>query len=308
MAFYAYFFDIVKRSKGDNAGENFIAITDPGTMLEARAKRDTFRRIFLNPSDIGGRYSVLSYFGMVPAALMGLNVTALLDRADVAVKACRPENPIRENPGAVLGAALSTLARRGRDKMTLITPPPLQALGLWIEHLIAESTSKEGRGIVPVTGEPLGRPEVFGDDRVFVRLRTPDQPVFEDCPELKALVDAGHPLIDLVLAQPLDLGAEFFRWEVAAALAGQRLGVNPFDQPNVQESKDHTKALLNQYKEQGKLPELAVVATFEALTLRTDLGNRESILRGAGSGSGRDAFVSCLKAHLRGSSRATTSP
>ena len=116
VAFYAYFFDIVKRSKGDNAGENFIAITDPGTMLEARAKRDTFRRIFLNPSDIGGRYSVLSYFGMVPAALMGLNVTALLDRADVAVKACRPENPIRENPGAVLGAALSTLARRGATR------------------------------------------------------------------------------------------------------------------------------------------------------------------------------------------------
>ena len=179
-AFFDYPFEIVWRSKGDNAGENFIAITNRGTPMEAKARRDVFRRTFLNPDGVVGRYSALSYCGMVPAALMGLDVIALLDRAGIAARACRPETPIGENPGAVLGAALDTLAWLGRDKLTLVVPPPLEALALWIEQLVAGSTGKQGRGIIPVVGEPLDRPGVFGGDRVFVQVRTPDRPGVED--------------------------------------------------------------------------------------------------------------------------------
>ncbi len=296
--FHAYFFDLVKKAKGDQAGRNFVAITDPGTKMEADAKRDGFRKIFLNPSDIGGRYSALSYFGMVPAALMGLDVARLLDHADVAVKQCRVEDPIRGNPGATLGAALGALARAGRDKVTLITPEPLAALGLWIEQIIAESTGKEGRGILPVAGEPVGPPEVYGDDRVFVQVRTLASPPIADSKELMALSEAGHPVIDLVLVGPEDIGAEFFRWEIATPLAGKVIGINPFDQPNVQESKDNTKALLETYKTQGALPGQETVATFEGLTLVADSGNKAQVLEGAGSKAGRDQFVAALRAHF----------
>jgi transaldolase/glucose-6-phosphate isomerase len=296
--FYAYFFDKVKAIKGDKAGENFIAITDPGTKMEADAKRDRFRKIFLNPSDIGGRYSALSYFGMVPAALMGLDVATILDHAAVAVGHCKPETPIRQNPGAVLGAELGALAKLGRDKVTLHTPAPLEALGLWIEQLIAESTGKEGRGILPVAGEPLGKPESYGKDRVFVQVRTAETPPASKNPELMALSDAGHPVIDLVLAETTDLGAEFFRWEVATPLAGKVIGINPFDQPNVQESKDNTKALLEVYKDKGALPAQETVASFDGLTLVSDPGNKGQLLQAAGSQAGRELFVAVLKAHF----------
>ena len=297
-AFFDYFFEIVWRSKGDNAGENFIAITNRGTPMEAKARRDVFRRTFLNPDGVVGRYSALSYCGMVPAALMGLDVIALLDRAGIAARACRPETPIGENPGAVLGAALDTLAWLGRDKLTLVVPPPLEALALWIEQLVAGSTGKQGRGIIPVVGEPLDRPGVFGGDRVFVQVRTPDRPGVEDHSGLKALADAGHPVIDLVLADPLDLGAEFFRWEFATALAAHRLGVNPFDQPDVQESQVNARALLLEYQKKGKLPEPAAVASFGGLTLWADPGHKKSHLRTAGPASGRDTFVARLKDHF----------
>jgi len=296
--FYAYFFDLVKKAKGDKAGENFVAITDPGTKMEGDAKRDKFRRIFLNPSDIGGRYSALSYFGMVPAALMGLDVAKILDHAEVAVGQCQVEDPIRANPGANLGAALGALARAGRDKVTLITPEPLSALGLWVEQLIAESTGKEGRGIVPIAGEPVGDPGAYGKDRVFVQVRTLAAPPAGDIEELMALSDAGHPVIDLVLVGPEDIGAEFFRWEIATPLAGKVIGINPFDQPNVQESKDNTKALLETYKSQGALPQQETVASFEGLTFVADPGNKAALLKDAGGKSGRDLFLAVIKAHL----------
>jgi transaldolase / glucose-6-phosphate isomerase len=292
--FYATFFDKLKAIKGDKAGENFIAITDPGTKMEADARRDKFRRIFENPSDIGGRYSALSFFGMVPAALMGLDVAVILDHAKVAMRECSPGVPIRENPGAVLGAALGTMAKLGRDKVTLVTPPPLEALGLWIEQLIAESTGKEGKGILPVAGEPLAGPEVYGKDRVFVQIRTIDAPGVEECPMLQALAAAGHPVLDLVMADPSDLGAEFFRWEIAVPIAGQRLGIDPFDQPNVQESKDNTKALLAAFAKDGKLPGLKELASGDGLTI--SVAPDDTTL--SASGTGRAAVVGLLKAHL----------
>jgi len=292
--FYATFFDKVKAIKGDKAGENFVAITDPGTKMEADAKRDGFRRIFLNPSDIGGRYSALSYFGMVPAALMGLDVAAILDHAEEAAKATGPDVPIRQNPGAVLGAALGTFGKVGRDKVTLVTPPPLEALGLWIEQLIAESTGKEGKGLLPVAGEELAGPEAYGDDRVFVQVRTLDAPGVEDSPILQALAKAGHPVLDLVMADPSDLGAEFFRWEIAVPIAGQRLGIDPFDQPNVQESKDNTRALLAAFARDGALSGLKQVAGFEGLTFSVAPDDTTLPVRG----TGRDAAVGLLKEHF----------
>ena len=296
--FYAYFFDKVKQVKGDKAGENFVAITDPGTKMETDAKRDNFRHIFLNPSDIGGRYSALSYFGMVPAALKGIDVSQLLDHALNVAGQCQGDDPIRANPGAALGAAMGALAKLGRDKVTLITPDPLHSLGLWIEQLIAESTGKEGKGILPVAGEPIGKPEVYGDDRFFVQVRTSQSPALADCPELMALSDAGHPVVDLVLDEVMDIGAEFFRWEIATPLAGKVIGINPFDQPNVQESKDNTKELLEKYKKEGKLEDLPVVAEFDGLTLSADDWNKGELLKDASGKSGRDLFVAVLKAHF----------
>ena len=296
--FYAYFFDKVKQVKGDKAGQNFVAITDPGTKMEEDALRDKFRHIFLNPSDIGGRYSALSFFGMVPAALKGLDVGQLLDHALIAAHQCQTDEPIRTNPGAALGAAMGALAQQGRDKVTLVTPEPLSSLGLWIEQIIAESTGKEGKGILPVAGEPVGKPDVYGQDRLFVQVRTSQSPALADCPDLMALSDAGHPVIDLVLEGTEDIGAEFFRWEIATPLAGQVIGINPFDQPNVQESKDNTKELLAKYKQDGSLTDLPTVAEFEGLTLKADDGNKDDLLKAAGGKAGRDLFVGVLKAHF----------
>lgn len=236
--FYKFWYDRVK------SGENFVAITDPKTPLVRSAKRNKFRRIFLNQADIGGRYSALSYFGMVPAALMGLNVGALLEPA----KNYEDVN----NVALRLGVTIGECANAGRDKLTFVIDPKLAALGLWIEQLIAESTGKEGKGIVPIVGEPLGDPSVYGDDRVFVSISLGDSPA-----ELEALENAGHPVIRRQLADLYELGAEFFVWEFATACAGWRLGINPFDQPNVQEAKDATKDLLAEFKEKKRLPDSA---------------------------------------------------
>ena len=255
LMFYQYFFDKVAQVKPDQPGRNFIAITDPGTKLEQIAEEKGFRRVFRNMADIGGRYSALSFFGMVPAALMGLDVKEILERATSACEACERCVPTAENPAARLAATLGQLARQGRDKITFITPPPLESLGLWIEQLIAESTGKEGRGIVPVAGEPLGDPGVYGDDRVFVYIRTSDASNKDTEAKLEALEKAGHPVVCQVLRDSLSVGREFFLWELATALTGALLEINPFDQPNVQESKDNTKNLLEVYRKERKLPE-----------------------------------------------------
>ncbi|HEY6843589.1 MAG TPA: bifunctional transaldolase/phosoglucose isomerase, partial [Thermoanaerobaculia bacterium] len=249
VMFHHYFYDRVKSVKGDKAGENFIAVTDPDTQLGKEAERDKFRKVFINPPDIGGRYSALSYFGMVPAAISGVDVEKLLDRAVHAAHVAQVPS-IKKNPAAMLGAVIGAMALKGRDKLTLITPAPLDTLGLWVEQLIAESTGKEGKGVIPIAGEPLLDVRDYGNDRVFVcvRLRGSD-----DVKRLKELADAGHPVVDQVLDDPLDLGEIFFTWEFATAVAGALIGIDAFDQPNVQESKDNTKRLLEEYKSTGKM-------------------------------------------------------
>src|SRR5712692_3828510 len=236
-----YQFFLVETRSNTN---QFIAITDPGTPLAAMAER-TFRQVFVNPADIGGRYSALSYFGLVPAALGGIDVATLLDRAQMMVHACAPSVPASENPGAWLGAVLGEAALAGRDKVTIIAPAQAPRFGLWAEQLLAESTGKEGKGLIPVADEPLGPPEVYSDDRLFVRLALEGQADPSEA-ALAALAAAGQPVVTLTLRDPLDLGAAFFQWEYATAVAGAILGINAFDQPNVQEAKDITKQVLSQ--------------------------------------------------------------
>jgi transaldolase / glucose-6-phosphate isomerase len=219
----AYFWDKIRR------GEQFIAITDVGSPLEALARQSGFRRVFLNQPDIGGRYSALSYFGLVPAAIIGAPVRDLLDQATEMACACASYAPVAENPGMWLGALMAEAALAGRDKVTLILPPPISKFGTWVEQLVAESTGKEGKGIVPVEGEPPGPPDVYGDDRLFVSTG-----------EEIGLI----PSVTLKFNGPSRLGAEFFRWEFATAVVGAILGINPFDQPNVQEAKDATNRIL----------------------------------------------------------------
>jgi transaldolase/glucose-6-phosphate isomerase len=249
VMFHRYFYDRVREVKGDAAGENFLAITDPDTQLGKDALRDRFSGVVQNPADIGGRYSALSFFGMVPAALSGVDVKELLERASHATHVSTLPS-VRKNPAAMLGVAIGALALQGRDKLTLITPKPLDTLGLWIEQLVAESTGKEGKGILPIANEPALQASAYANDRVFlsVRLRGSDETA-----RLRELADAGHPVIDYVIDDPLDLGEVFFVFEFATAIAGAVLGINPFDQPNVQESKDNTKRLLEEFTASGTM-------------------------------------------------------
>lgn len=252
-AFEEYFFDKVKLLKGDRAGENFVAITDPGTPLEQTAAEKNFRRIFLNFADIGGRYSALSYFGLVPAALAGIDVQRLLSQALRMLHACVSSVPLDQNPGIVLGAFLGEFQKHGRDKVTFITGASLATLGMWLEQLLAESTGKEGTGLLPVAGEATGDPLFYRDDRVFVhfRLAAADEGLDR---KVEALRDAGHPVVTINMDEIYGLGQEFLRWEIATATAGAIIGINPFDQPNVQESKDNTNRLLDQVCKTGSLP------------------------------------------------------
>ena len=265
LVFHKYWYNEVARKSGA-PGQSFVAITDPGSQMADTAVAEGFRRIFLNQPDIGGRYSALSFFGMVPAALVGLDIEELLKRAEAMGAACGPSVAIDLNPGARLGSIMAECALAGRDKLTIVTDPAVGALGLWIEQLIAESTGKEGKGIVPVVGEPLGAVSAYGDDRLFVSVSVGTIDV-EMRSKLEALEAAGHPVVYRNLADPYDLGAEFFLWEMATAFAGWRLGINPFDQPNVQESKDATRALLDKFTREGKLPEPAPLASDGTLTI-----------------------------------------
>ena len=251
---YAYFRDLVEKAVGeDKAGEHFIAVTDEGTSLEALAAAQGFRKTFLNPSDIGGRYSVLSYFGLVPAALIGIDVDMLLSRADRMKEDCLPGLPAAMNPAARLGAIMGPLARQGRNKATLVTSQCISSFGLWAEQLLAESTGKEGTGIVPIAGEPLGLPGEYGDDRLFVYLRLEGDDNDETDFAMESLQAAGHPEVRLDLQDKYDIGAEFFRWEFATAVAGYVLKVNPFDQPDVQSAKDMTDEVLDGFQRTGSL-------------------------------------------------------
>ncbi|HEU5393858.1 MAG TPA: transaldolase, partial [Candidatus Methylomirabilis sp.] len=255
LALFRFFEDRVRAVKGTRAGEHFVAITDPGTPLERLGGERGFRRVFLNPPDIGGRYSALSLFGLVPAALLGIDLGELLGRAERLLRASASGAPIEKNPGIRLGVVLGELAAAGRDKVTFVADPPLSSFGTWAEQLLAESTGKEGKGLVPVEGEPLGDPGVYGEDRLFVHLSLDGREDRQVRERLEALERAGHPVVRIRLADPLDLGAEFFRWEMATAVAGILLGVNPFDEPNVQESKDNTERLLHEVRRAGRLPQ-----------------------------------------------------
>jgi len=291
LMFYKYFINEMSKLKGDHAGENFVAITDPGTLMEAMATGDKFRRIFLNPSDIGGRYSALSYFGMVPAALQGIDFKTLLDRAERAMHACAPAVPAADNPAVRLGAIIGTLAVAGRNKLTLSTDPEISSLGLWIEQLVAESIGKEGKGILPVAGETLTDPDVYGDDRLFVHIAVGMiDPEAEN--RLRAIEAAGHPVVRRVMNDTLDLGEEFYIWEMATAIAGAVMGINPFDQPNVQESKDNTKLLLEDFKRDGHLPEQTLAAEGRGLKVYCD----DETLQQLGKNKTAEAFIA---AHLK---------
>jgi transaldolase/glucose-6-phosphate isomerase len=256
MSLFAHFWKLVAKAKMNRGGDQFVAITDPGTGLEKMAQSYGFRQTFSNPPDIGGRYSVLSLFGLVPAALLGLDVPRLLDRAAGMAKRCREQADLDANPGAYLGAAMGSLAKAGRDKVTIIASPALATFGLWVEQLLAESTGKEGTGLIPVAQEPVLAPSAYGQDRLFVYLRLKGENNAVLDRQVQALRTAQHPVLRFDLQDRYDLGAEFFRWEFATAVAGHLLGIHPFDQPNVQESKDNTNRVLGVFQSTGRLPEL----------------------------------------------------
>lgn len=254
MSLFAHFWKLVTNAKGNRGGKQFVAITDPGTGLEQLARDYGFGEIFSNPADIGGRYSVLSLFGLVPAALLGVNIPRLLDRASGMAERCRVQKDVQTNPGAYLGAAMGSLAKAGRDKVTVIASPSLSTFGLWVEQLLAESTGKEGTGLIPIAQEPVLKPGVYGSDRFFVFLKLKGEKHIALDRGVQALLKAGHPVLQFDLRDRYDLGAEFFRWEFATAVAGHVLGIHPFDQPNVQESKDNTNRVLDTFQSTGRLP------------------------------------------------------
>lgn len=237
LSLFRYFWGQVS-AVSDHPGSRFAALTDPGSGLEALARERGFRRIFLTPPEVGGRYSALTAFGLLPAAMIGMDLRLLLATAAAMARACGPDVPASSNPALRLGAAIGEAALAGRDKLTYICSPALAAFGAWMEQLVAESTGKNGTGIVPVAGEPVGRPEVYGDDRVFVYLSAAGDGAADEGVYMDALQAAGHPVIRVVLDNSYDLGAEMFRSEMAVAAAGSVLGINPFDQPDVQVAKD----------------------------------------------------------------------
>jgi transaldolase/glucose-6-phosphate isomerase len=250
-----YFFERVKAKVGEKeVGNRFIAVTDPGSKMQQVAEADKFRKIFFGIPSIGGRYSAISNFGMVPAAVMGLNTAKFLKSTEEMVIACRPSSAADVNPGVILGTILGVAANHGRDKLTIVTSPGIFDLGAWLEQLIAESTGKIGKGIIPVDREKLAKPAVYGNDRVFAYLRLASKPNKAQDAAVAALEKAGHPVVRITLPNTGTLGQEFFRWEIATAVAGSIIGINAFNQPDVEASKIETKKLTTQYEATGSLP------------------------------------------------------
>jgi glucose-6-phosphate isomerase len=306
LSHFRHFHARVKATAGEEAGRQFMAITDEGSGLHKTAEENGFRHIFLNRADIGGRYSALSFFGMVPAAVMGLDFGPLLSRALLMRKACL-ERDAHNNPGLELGAVLGTAATSGRDKCTIICSPRMATLGMWLEQLLAESTGKEGKGIIPVEGEPAGAPGVYGDDRLFVYVRVAGST--EPDGEVAAIRDAGHPVYTIDVDGPDNIGAEFLRWEVATAIAGGVIGINPFDQPNVQESKDNTNAVLKRFEESGdfgvEVPEDALGAV-SALLDQVGPGDYVALLAYTQPGAEIDDALHGIRVAVRDRSRVAT--
>lgn len=271
---YKYFRAVTERAVGvENVGNHFIAICDNGTALDSLAREQGFRRIFRNPPDVGGRYSVQSLFGLVPSALVGVDLKTLLERVETMSGVCAADGPSSENPGAWLGAVIATLAAHGRDKLTLVTTESLDGFGLWVEQLLAESTGKEGRGIIPISGEPKCDVQELGEDRLFVYARLDGDNTNETDDYIRRVEAAGYPTVRLNLADRHDIGAEFFRWEFATAVAGSLMDIHPFDQPNVQQAKTWTDELLAEYKASGQVPDLSPAGSFAELMSNAKSGN-----------------------------------
>jgi transaldolase / glucose-6-phosphate isomerase len=291
-----YFFERVKQAVGpEKAGTYFIAITDPGSKLQQVAEGDKFRHVFPGLPSIGGRYSALSNFGMVPAAVMGLDTKKFLERTEEMVQACASCVPVEENPGVVLGLILGSAAKAGRDKVTIITSPDIFDLGAWLEQLLAESTGKQGKGIIPVDRESIGTPGVYGNDRVFAYLRLDSAPDAQQDAQVAALEKAGHPVVRIAVGDKYDLGQEFFRWEIATAVAGSILGINAFNQPDVEASKIATRNLTSEYEKTGSLPAEKPVLEDKGTKLFTDEKNASELAKAAGSDK---SLAGYLKAHF----------
>ncbi|MGJ4909762.1 bifunctional transaldolase/phosoglucose isomerase [Bradyrhizobium sp. HKCCYLRH2060] len=290
-----YFFARVSEAIGPNkAGHRFIAVTDPGSSLEKAAKAQGFARIFHGEPSIGGRYSVLSPFGLVPAATAGIDVRKLITQALSMVRSCGPDVPPLQNPGVQLGLAMGLAGLEGRDKVTIFASPKIADFGAWAEQLIAESTGKEGKGLVPIEGEPVASPELYGSDRFFIDIKVDGDDVTGHDAKLAALEEAGHPVVRIVMTSIDQLGQEFFRFEMATAVAGAVLGINPFDQPDVEAAKIKTRELTAAFERSGALPEEQPVASIKGCELYTDAQNAESLREHGADGT----LASWLKAHL----------
>lgn len=288
----AYFFDQAKKVLGDKVGSHFITVTDPGSHMEDVAKKDGFWKIFYGEKQIGGRYSVLSDFGMVPAAVAGLPLKLLLESAQRGEKSCAASVPPAQNPGVVLGAVLGVAARDfGRDKVTIIASPGIYDMGAWLEQLIAESTGKDGRGLIPIDDETIGKAGVYGKDRVFTYLRLAEDPCPKQDAAFAALVAAGEPVVTIELHERRQVLEEFFRWEFATAVAGAVIGINPFNQPDVEESKIETKKITTAYNETGKLPPYEPFAKDGPFAFYADPKNAQAL-------GGAKTAEAILKAHF----------
>ncbi len=295
--FKQYFFERVKQIVGPaEAGRRFIAITDPGSHLQKAAESEGFRQIFFGVPGIGGRYSALSNFGMIPGAIQGVDIGKFLDRAEEMVHACASVVPADQNPGVVLGAILGTLQKSGRDKVTIIASPTIFDLGAWLEQLLAESTGKQGKGLIPVDREQLGAPGAYGNDRVFAYLRLESDPDSRQDAAIDALEKAGQPVVRISLRDIYDVAQEFFRWEIATAVAGSVIGINAFNQPDVEASKIETRKLTDAYEKSGSLPSESPILKDGDLQLFTDPKNAADLAKAAGADK---SLVGHLRAHLR---------
>jgi transaldolase / glucose-6-phosphate isomerase len=293
---HRHFLAVATAALGEaEAANHFIAITDAGSQLEQSARDQGFRQVFHGRPDIGGRYSVLSNFGLAPAAVVGLDLRAFLEASRLMARACGPSVPPLANPGVALGVVLGTLAAGGRDKATILASDGIGDFGAWLEQLLAESTGKGGKGLIPVVGEPLGALDAYGSDRLFIDLQLTDQPDPERDVLLQGLQDRGHPVVRIALSSRETLGQEFFRWEVATAIAGAVIGLDPFDQPDVEASKSRTRALTDDYEATGRLPAAEPIVCADGLALFADPRNAEA-LRQSASGATVEAY---LEAHFR---------
>jgi transaldolase/glucose-6-phosphate isomerase len=294
--FQQYFWDRAKEKVGaDKVGQHFIAITDPGSKMQQIAEREKFRLIFFGLPSIGGRYSALSNFGMIPGAVMGIDVKQLLEHAEEMVHACSSCVPAEENPGLVLGAVMGVLAKTGRDKVTLVTSPAIYDLGAWLEQLLAESTGKQGHGLIPVDREKLASPEAYGKDRLFAYLRYEPAADPEQDKAIDQLEKAGQPVVRIAISDLYQLGQEFFRWEFATAVAGSIIGINAFNQPDVEASKVATRQLTDEYEKTGKLPPETPFFEGDGIKLFTDKENAAALEKAVGSDKSLAGFI---KAHL----------